>query len=44
MDQGVPPANLTYANQDFFGTKPLPKRPEPPQKLQLPGWSSTENQ
>jgi hypothetical protein len=41
---GVPPANFTYAGQDFFGTKPSLKRPEPSQKLQAPAWSSTENQ
>jgi hypothetical protein len=31
---GWPPASLTYSNQDFFGVKPAPKRPEPSQKLQ----------
>ena len=31
---GVPPANLTYANQDFLGTNPSPNSPEPSQKLQ----------
>ena len=41
---GVPPANFTYSYQDFFGTKPSAKRPEPSQKLQAPSASSTENQ
>lgn len=42
--QGVPPAKRTKANQDFFGLKPSPNRPEPSQKLQAPFVSSTENQ
>ena|GEM_PF-3120953 len=41
---GVPPANFTYEYQEGLGWKPGPKRPEPSQKLQAPGWSSIENQ
>ena len=41
---GVPPVNFTNSVQDFFGTKPFLKRPEPLQKLQVSAASSTENQ
>lgn len=41
---GVPPVNFVNSVQDFFGTKPFLKRPEPLQKLQVSAASSTENQ
>ena len=34
---GVPPVNFVNSVQDFFGTKPFLKRPEPLQKLQVSG-------
>ena len=41
---GVPPVNLVNSVHDFFGTKPFLNSPEPLQKLQVSGASSTENQ